>query len=148
MILSQNNYPKFKNLMVRVKISLPLPPLEKIESMLQKGLKLIQKDFDQKLHKTTDEYKQEMNSMQNTINDLKDIMAGITAEKTQAEKKVKTTKSRYKYVILAIIGSTIIDVILYLTLITIPDLSMEYTIISVLILLGIKITIVLKIIKS
>ena len=114
--------------------------------MLQKGLKLIQEGFDQKLHKSTDEHKQEMSSMQNKINELKDITAGLTAEKTQAEKKAKTTKSRYIYVILAIIGSAIIDVALYLALIAIPDLSIEYTIIPVLTLLGIEVAIV-KIIK-
>ena len=122
------------------------PPLEKMEPMLQKGLELIQKDFDQKLHKATDEHKQEMNSMQNTINELKDITAGLTAEKTQVEKKAKTTKSKYKYVILAIISFAIIDVTLYLTLIAIPDLSIEYTIIPVLILLSVEVAIV-KIIK-
>ena len=123
------------------------PPLEKMEPMLQKGLELIQEDFDQKLHKATGEYKQEMNSMQNTINELKDITAGLTAEKTQAENKVKTTKSKYTYVILAIICSAIVDMIFYFILSTIPDLSIEYMIMPVLILLGAEVTIVLKIIK-
>lgn len=123
------------------------PPLEKIKPMLQKGLKLIQEDFDQKLHKATFDHKQELSSMQRRIDDLKTKVADLTTEKTQTEKKAKTTTLKYKYIILAIIGSAIVDVTLYLWLNTIPDLGIEYMLIPVLTLLGIEVSIVLKIIK-
>ena len=123
------------------------PPLEKIKPMLQEGLKLIQKDFDQKLHKAASDHKQELNSMQNTIDDLKTSVANLTTEKIQTEEKIETTKLRYRFVLLAIIGSVVIDVALYIWLTTIPDLSVEYTLIPVLILLSIEVSIVIKIIK-
>jgi predicted nucleic acid-binding protein len=121
------------------------PPLEKFEPMLKKGLELIQEDFDEKLHETKNEHKQEMNSMQKTITELKDLIENLTIEKKNVEKKFETTKSSYKYVILAIIGSTIIDIALHLGLRSIPEIDIVYTIIPVFVLLGIQVTIIFKI---
>ena len=123
------------------------PPLEKIKPMLQEGLKLIQKDFEQKLQKTTSDHKQELNSMQKTIDDLKTNVANLTAKKIQTEEKAKATKLRYRNATIAILVCAVIDVALYFGLTTSLDPTIEYTLTSILILLGIEAPIVWKIIK-
>lgn len=119
--------------------------LEKLEPMLKKGLELIQDDFDKKLHSIKEEHGQEMNTMQKTIDELKDIVNDLDIKNTQAEDKIILTKSSYKFVIFAIIGSAIIDIALYLGLNTIPNIEIQYTIIPVLALLGIEVTVIFKI---
>ena len=123
------------------------PPTEKIEPILHKGLELIKEDFDQKLNHATGEHKQEMKSMQKKVDELNDIVKDLKVEKTQAEKKVKTTKSTYTYVILAIVGSAIIDALLYFALTADPDFDVGHPIVPVLLLLTVQVPIVFKIIK-
>ena len=72
-------------------------------------------------------------------------MENLIVEKTQAENKVKTTASRFRYVILAIIGFMIVDIVFYLALVIILEFSIENIIIPLLIVVSIEIPVILKI---
>ncbi len=118
--------------------------LVKFEPMMKKGLELIQEDFDKKIVDTSSEHKKEMGKMQTTIDELNQMVQKLSDDKTKTEGDSIKIKSSFKYVIFAIIGSIIVDIVLYLRLNSMPNIEIQYVITSIIILIGIESTIIFK----
>ncbi len=118
--------------------------LAKFEPMMKKGLELIQEDFDKKIDDTSSEHKKEMGKMQTTIDELNQMIQKLSDDKTKTEGESIKIKSSFKYVILAIIGSIVVDIVFYLGLNSIPNFEIQYVIIPIIGLIGIESTIIFK----